>query len=119
MRKLLFKMFFFSLDVTRFRECCGRAYSSAVKLASFAAGVTEASLRQYYEDSVQSGWFDSGVGHVMDFENDSDDEEEAAEARDLPLGIDTLVLNIFDVLVFEQTSLKWINNDKHGFMIGS
>ena len=71
------------LSDTRFVECCGRAYTAALELASWAAGCETASLQQYYEDSVSVGWFKTQQQPVPLFvnEDDSDEEAEAAEQR--------------------------------------
>lgn len=72
----------------RFQGCCQRAYNSAVKLAAWAGGYTEASLKSYYEESTAAGWFDQTFGHVMDFDSHQEevDDPAEAEARDMSFG---------------------------------
>lgn len=72
-------------DQPRFRECCQRAYDSALDLASWAAHVEKKSLKQYYEESCQVNWFSTMQQSVPIFEDGDSSEDEGETTARAPL----------------------------------
>ena len=66
----------------RFQECCKRALNSAVGLAAWCSGYEDASLLNYYRQSVEVSWYDRENSDVI--EDDGEEEEEQVELRTPP-----------------------------------
>ncbi|CAK9075772.1 unnamed protein product [Durusdinium trenchii] len=73
------------LSEQKFKAAAQSAYDAAIELVSWAANVETDSLRQYYEESVESLWFseESTAEVIADHEEDEDEtlpEEEVARS---------------------------------------
>ena len=69
----------------RFRGCCDRALASALQLVGWASGISVSSLKAYYQQLVQSGWFAARHTDVHEMQEDCADDdmpEEEAAVRD-------------------------------------
>ena len=88
------------LSEQKFKAAAQSAYDAAIELVSWAANVETDSLRQYYEESVESLWFseESTAEVIADHEEDEDEtlpEEEVARSSCLGL-MTMLYIEVFE-----------------------